>query len=104
VIEPKFGPWGPNPTQKGGSVWGYFLDLSLNPKLDQFFVHTNPIVDPEGPPNPIFEPWGQSDLTHLGVGLCSLYSLNMNRSMFEVGVLHTTINDLKHKLYIPNTP
>ena len=43
LIELKFGPWGPDPTPKVGSVWSYFLDLSLNPKLNQFFVYTNPI-------------------------------------------------------------
>ena len=48
LIEPKFEPWGPDPTPKVGSMWNYFLDLSLNPKLDPSSGHTNPIVGPEG--------------------------------------------------------
>ena len=52
LIEPNFGP------QKVGSIWNYFLDLSLNQKLDPLFGHTNPILDPEDPPKANFEPWG----------------------------------------------
>ena len=62
LIEPEFGPWGPDPTPKEVSIWGYFLDFSLIPKLDPFFGHTNPIFDPEGPPQPDFEPGGPLDL------------------------------------------
>ena len=43
LIEPNFGHWGPDPTPKMGSIWSYFLDLSLNPKLDAFFGRTNPV-------------------------------------------------------------
>ena len=50
LIEPKYGPWGPVSPPKVDSNWDYFLNLSLNPKLDQFFGHTNPIMDPEDPP------------------------------------------------------
>ena len=32
--------------------------VSLNPNLDNFVGHTNPIFNPEGPPQPDFEPWG----------------------------------------------
>ena len=42
LIEPKFGPWGPDPTPKVGSIWGYFLDFTWIPKLDQYFGHKNP--------------------------------------------------------------
>jgi len=62
---------GPDPTPKEVSIWGYFLDFSLNPKLDPFFGHTNPIFDPEGPPQPDFEPGGPLDLNQpYGVVLC----------------------------------
>ena len=54
--EPNSGPWGPDPTPKVGLVWSFFLDLSLIPKLDSFFGHTNPICDPEAPPQPDFGP------------------------------------------------
>ena len=37
LIEPNCGLWGPDPTPKEGKIWGYFLDFSLNPKLDQFY-------------------------------------------------------------------
>ena len=71
LIEPEFGPWGPELTPKVVSIWGYFLDFSLNPKLDPFFGHTNPIFDPEGPPQPDFEPGGPLDLNQpYGVVLC----------------------------------
>ena len=33
LIESKFGPWGPDPTPKVVSTWGYFLDFNLNPKF-----------------------------------------------------------------------
>ena len=55
LIEPKFGPWGPDQTPKLGLVWSFFLDLSLIPKLDSFFGHTNLICDPEAHPNPILD-------------------------------------------------
>ena len=44
------------PTPKSG--WCYFLDFSLNQKLDTFFGQASPNLDPEGPPHPSFEPWG----------------------------------------------
>ena len=56
LIKPEFGPWGPDPTPKVGSIRVYFVDLSLNPKLDPFFGHTNPIFDPEGPAQSNFGP------------------------------------------------
>ena len=56
LIEPKFGPWGPDLTPKVGLVWSFFLDLSLILKSDSSFGHTNPICDPEGPPNRILDP------------------------------------------------
>ena len=56
LIEPNCGPWGPYPPLKVGSTWGYFLDFSLNPKLDTFFGQASPNLDPEGPPHPSFEP------------------------------------------------
>ena len=34
LIEPEFGPWGPERTPKVVSIWGYFLDFSLDLKLD----------------------------------------------------------------------
>ena len=59
LIEPKFGPWGPELTPKVVSIWGYFLDFSLDLKLDPYLspptqcvtprAQTNPISDPEGP-------------------------------------------------------
>ena len=49
LIESEYGPWGTVPPPKVGSIWGYFLNLSMNSKLDQSFGHTNPIIDPEGP-------------------------------------------------------
>ena len=54
--ELKFGPWGPDLTPKVGLVWSFFLDLSLIPKLDSFFGHTNLICDPEAHPKPNFGP------------------------------------------------
>ena len=39
-----------------GSIRSYFLDFSLNPKLEPFFGNTNPIFVPEGPPQLNFEP------------------------------------------------
>jgi hypothetical protein len=56
LIEPHFGPWRPYTTPKVGSIWRYFLDFSLNPKLDPFFGDTDPNVDPGGPPQPDFGP------------------------------------------------
>ena len=61
--------WGPtwpwlNPNLGLGSIWNYFLDLSLNPKLDPFWSQPNPIFDPEGPLQPDFGSRGPS-LTQL---------------------------------------
>ena len=64
LIEPKFGPWGPEPTPKVVSICSYFLDFSLNPKLDPFWSQPNPIFDPEGPLQPDFGSRGPS-LTQL---------------------------------------
>ena len=58
LIEPEFGPRGPDPTPKVGSTWVYFLDFSLNPKLDTFFGQANTNLDLEGSPQPNFEPRG----------------------------------------------
>ena len=49
LTEPEYGHWGPEQSPKVGSIWGYFLDSSLNLKLDPSSVHTNPIMDPESP-------------------------------------------------------
>ena len=57
LIEPEFGPWGPYQPPKVGSTWGYFLDFSLNPKLDTFFGQASPNLDPEGLNQPNFGPW-----------------------------------------------
>ena len=50
LIEPEFGPWGPELTPKVVLIWSYFLDFSLNPKLDTLIGYTNPTFVPEGPP------------------------------------------------------
>ena len=54
LIEPKFGPWGPDPTPKVGLIWSYFLDFTWIPKLDQYFGYTNPFLDPKVSPQPIW--------------------------------------------------
>ena len=52
LITPKFGPWGPRSTPKGGLIWGYFLYLTWIPLMDQYFGHTNPFLDPKVSPYP----------------------------------------------------
>ena len=56
LIEPNCGPWGPDPTPKVGSTCLFFLDFSLNPKLDTYFGQANTNLDPEGSSQPNFEP------------------------------------------------
>ena len=58
LIEPKFGPWGHDPTPKVGLIWGYFLDFTWIPKLDQYFGYTNPFLDPKVSPQPNSDPKG----------------------------------------------
>ena len=54
LIEPEFGPLGPELTPKVVSIWGYFLDFSLDLKLDPYLSQPNPMCDPEGPNQPNF--------------------------------------------------
>jgi hypothetical protein len=69
LIEPKFGPWGADLTPKVGSIWGYFLDFTWIPKLDQYFGHTNPLFDPKVSPTPNLDPQGGSSGSKIGLGL-----------------------------------
>ena len=50
LSESKFGPWSPDPTPKVCSIWNYFLDFTWILKLDQYFGHTNPFLDPKVSP------------------------------------------------------
>ena len=54
LIEPEFGPCGPELTPKVVSIWGYFINFSLDLKLDPYLSQTNPMCDPEGPNQPNF--------------------------------------------------
>ena len=54
LIEPKFGPWGPELTPKVVSIGGYSLDASVDLKLDPYVNQPNPMCDPEGPNQPNF--------------------------------------------------
>ena len=69
LIEPKFGPWGPDPTPKVGLIWGYFLDFTWIPKLDQYFGYTNPFLDPKVSPHPNLDPQGGPSVSEIGSGL-----------------------------------
>ena len=48
LIEPKFGPWGPDPTPKVGSIWGLFLRFHLDPEIGPIFWSYQPIFGPQG--------------------------------------------------------
>ena len=81
LIEPEYGPWGPVPSPKVGLLLSFFLDFSLNPKLDTLIGYTNPTFVPEGPPigpNPVlnltliepeFGPWGPDPPPKCGFNL-----------------------------------
>ena len=69
LIEPKFGPWGPDPTPKVGLIWSYFLDFTWIPKLDQYFGYTNPFLDPKVSPHPNLDPQGGPSESEIGSGL-----------------------------------
>ena len=69
LIEPKFGPWGPDPTPKVGLIWSYFLDFTWIPKLDQYFGYTNPFLDPKVSPNPKVGPQCGPSGSEIGLGL-----------------------------------
>ena len=68
LIEPKFVPWGPDLTPKVGSIWGYFLDFTWIPKLDQYFGHTNPFLDPKVSPQPNLDPRSEPLGSKIGLG------------------------------------
>ena len=67
LIEPKFGPWGPEPTPKLGLIWDYFLDFTRIPKLEQYFGHTNIFL--EVSPQPDLDPQGGPSGSENGLGL-----------------------------------
>ena len=58
LIEPDYGPWGPNPYQKEDSIWGNFLNFSLNLKFDTFWS-----------PRPNFRPLGHNPISSRSISI-----------------------------------